>query len=52
MLEKLAIGFISWKLRRQGLYDVEIVVRSDGDTVYKRNKEREAVVKRIVSNIK
>lgn len=52
MLEKLAIKFISWNLRRKGINNIEIVIRSDGDTVYKRNKEREESIKKTLSKIK
>lgn len=52
MLEKLAIKFISWNLRRKKIHNIEVVIRSDGDTIYKRNKEREASVKEIISKIK
>ena len=52
MFEKLAIKFISWKLRVQGLNDIEIVIRSDGDTVYKRNKVKEEIIKNVTCKIK
>lgn len=52
MLEKLAIKFISWNLRRKGMDNIEIVIRSDGDTIYKRNKEREESVRKTLSKIK
>ncbi len=52
MFEKLAIKFISWKLKMQGLNDIEIVIRSDGDTVYKRNKAKEETTKKVVCKIK
>lgn len=52
MLEKLAIKFISWNLRRKGMDNIEIVIRSDGDTMYKRNKEREESVRKTLSKIK
>lgn len=52
MLEKLAIKFISWNLRRKGMNNLEIVIRSDGNTVYKRNKEREESIKETLSKIK
>ena len=52
MFEKLAIKFISWNLRRKKIHNIEVVIRSDGDTIYKRNKEREESVKRTLSKIK
>ncbi|MCE9656475.1 hypothetical protein LPC13_14465 [Clostridium celatum] len=52
MLEELAIKFISWNLKRKGINNLEIVIRSDGHTVYKRNKEKEEYVKNILSKIK
>lgn len=52
MLEKLAIKFISWNLRRKGINNIEIVIRSDGDTMYKRNKEREESTRRTLSKIR
>lgn len=52
MLEKLAIRFISWDLKRKGINNLEIVIRSDGNTMYKRNKEREESIKETLSKIK
>ena len=52
MLEKLAIKFISWNLRREGIHNLEVVIRSDGDVLYKRNKEREESIKEVISKIK
>lgn len=52
MLEKLAIKFISWNLRRKGINNLEVVIRSDGDALYKRNKEREENIKEVISKIK
>lgn len=52
MFEKLAIKFLSWNLRRQKLHNIEIVVRSDGNTIYKRNKKKEEDIKKIISKIK
>lgn len=52
MLEELAIKFICWNLKRKGINNLEIVIRSDGNTVYKRNKEKEEYVKKILSKIK
>ena len=47
MLEKIAIKFISWNLKRKGINNLEVVIRSDGNTLYKRNKEREKVYKKL-----
>ena len=52
MLEKIAIKFISWNLKRKGINNLEVVIRSDGSTLYKRNKEREKSVKETISKIK
>lgn len=52
MFEKLAIKFISWNLKRKGINNIEVVIRSDGNTLYKRNKERENSVKDTLSKIK
>lgn len=52
MLEKLAIKFISWNLKRKGINDLEVVIRSDGDTLYKRNKAKEQSIKETISKIK
>lgn len=52
MLERLAIKFISWNLRRKRIYNLEVVIRSDGDTLYKRNKEKESSVKETIAKIK
>lgn len=52
ILQKLAIKFISWNLRRKDIDNLEIVIRSDGNTTYKRNKKREESVKETISKIK
>ena len=52
MLEKIAIKFISWNLKRKGINNLEVVIRSDGNTFYKRNKEREESVQETISKIK
>ena len=52
MLEKLAIKFISWNLRRKGINNLEVVIRSDGDTLYKRDKEKEKSIEETISKIK
>ena len=52
MLEKIAIKFISWNLKRKGINNLEVVIRSDGNTLYKRNKEREKNIQETISKIK
>lgn len=41
MLEKLAIKYISYYLRKNEYNNIEVVIRSNGSTCYKRNKARE-----------
>lgn len=52
MLQRLMIKFISWNLRRKNMDNLEIVIRSDGNTTYKRNKQREESIKETISKIK
>lgn len=52
MIDKLAIKFISWNLRRKGINNLEVVIRSDGNTLYKRDKARENNVRKTLSKIK
>lgn len=52
MLEKIAIKFISWNLKRKGIHNLEVVIRSDGNTLYKRNKEKEKIIQETLSKIK
>lgn len=52
MLEKIAIKFISWNLKRKGINNLELVIRSDGNTLRKRNKEREKSMQETISKIK
>ncbi|WP_175582776.1 hypothetical protein [Clostridium perfringens] len=52
MLQKLAIRFISWNLRRQKIDNLGVLVHSDGHTFYKRNKRREQSIKETISKIK
>lgn len=37
LLYKLSIKFLIWDLKRLGIDNLEIVIRNDGKTVYKRN---------------
>lgn len=52
MLTNLAIRFIKWNLKRKGIDNLEIVIRSDGSTFYKRNKALEQSIKETLSKIK
>ena len=45
VLYKLSIKFLIWDLKRLKINDLEIVIRNDGWSVYRRNKEREKRVK-------
>ncbi|MGL5765717.1 MAG: hypothetical protein ACRCX8_08755 [Sarcina sp.] len=47
MLESLAIKFLSWRMKKKNMNSIEIVVRSDGDTLYIRDKKREKEAERI-----
>lgn len=49
---KLIIKFIQWELRRNKLNNIELVIRDDGYTYYKRNKKREESVKETLKLIK
>ena len=52
MLEKLAKWYLSGYLRKHKYSNLEIVVRDDGWTIYRRNKEREESIKKTISRIK
>lgn len=52
LMYKLSIKFLIWDLKRLGIDDLEIVIRNDGKTMYKRNKERENSLKKTISKIK
>lgn len=52
MFKWIAIKYLSWNLRRQGVDNIEYVIRSDGHTMHKRNKERENSMKETLSKIK
>lgn len=52
MFKWIAIKYLSWNLRRQGIDTIEYVIRSDGHTCYKRNKEKERSIKETLSKIK
>jgi hypothetical protein len=51
LLYKLSIKFLIWDLKRLGIDNLEIVIRNDGKTVYKRNKEKENSIKRTLDLI-
>ena len=52
VLYKLSIKFLIWGLKRLQITDSEIVIRNDGWSVYRRDKEREKGVKNILDEIK
>jgi len=52
LLHKLAIKFLVYDLKRQKIDNLEIVIRSDGKTTYKRNKEKEDSIKKILNKIR
>lgn len=52
MFKWIAIHYLMWNLRRQGINNIEYVIRSDGHQCYKRNKEREKSVKETLDKIK
>ncbi|WP_158644480.1 hypothetical protein [Clostridium ihumii] len=51
-MEKFCKWYLSYKLRKYKINDYEIVIRNDGNTIYKRNFEREESIKRTISKIK
>lgn len=52
VLYKLSIKFLIWDLKRLQITDSEIVIRNDGWSVYRRDKEREKSVQEILDSIK
>lgn len=52
MFEKLAKWYLSRLLRKAKIDDLEMVIRSDYWTYYKRDKEREKSVKKTMALIK
>lgn len=51
LLYKLSIKFLKWDLKRMGAYNIELVIRCDGTTFYKRNREKEKSIKRTLDLI-
>ena len=51
LLNKIAIAYLSFYLKRK-MNNIEIIIRSDGNTIGKRNKEKELRVKDTLSKIK
>lgn len=52
MLEKLAKWYLSKYLRKHKYNNLEIVIRDDGWTIYRRNKEKEESIQKLISKIK
>ena len=52
MFENLAKWYISRLLRKAKINDLEMVIRSDGWTYYKRNKTREESIKKLIAEIR
>jgi hypothetical protein len=52
MFEKIAKWYLSKLLRKANINDLEMVIRSNGWTYYKRNKDKEESVKKTLSLIK
>ena len=52
VLYKLSIRFVIWDLKRLKISESEIVIRNDGWSVYKRDKEREKSVQETLDLIK
>lgn len=51
MLEKLAINYIVKRMKKSRCNNIEIVIRSDGSTVYRRNREKEQSINRTIAKI-
>ena len=52
ILYKLSIRFIVWDLKRLKISESEIVIRDNGWSVYRRDKEREKSVQETLDLIK
>lgn len=52
MIKKLAIKYISYYLRKKGYEHIEVVIRSNGSTCYKRNKDKENSINKTLKLIK
>ena len=51
LLYKLSIKFLKWDLKRMGIHNIELVIRCDGTTFYKRDREKEKSLKRTLDLI-
>lgn len=51
-MKRLVIKYLVWLFKIQKIDNIELVIRNDGYTYYKRNKEREKSVKEVLSQIK
>jgi len=52
MFEKLATWYLSRLMRKAHINDLEIVIRSDSNTLRERDLEREKSIKETLSKIK
>ena len=52
MLKWLSIHYLMWNLRRQGIENIEYVIRSDGNTCHRRDKKKEKEVTETLEKIK
>lgn len=52
MFKQLAIRYLRWYLKRNRINTLELVIRDDGYTFYKRNLEKEKSVQETLDNIK
>ena len=52
MFYTLARWYIQHNLKKENINTLELVIRSDGWTFYKRNKEREESIKKLFTTIK
>lgn len=52
MFNKILIKFLQWNLKRNKLSNIELVIRDNGYTYYKRNKNKEESIKETLKLIK
>lgn len=52
MLYKLAIKYLIWTFKRRKLNNIELVIRANGYTYYKRNKHEEVRVEEVLQMLK
>ena len=52
VLYKLSIKFLIWDLKRLKIDNIELVIRNDGCTMYRRDKEKEKSVQETLDLIK